>query len=72
MQQSYARVSGCHRTAYPSPSWWKTPCASTPAGLERHDVRVVREYANVPPVHVDKHKVLQILVNLIRNAKHAL
>jgi signal transduction histidine kinase len=25
----------------------------------------------VPPVNIDKHKILQILVNLIRNAKHA-
>jgi len=25
----------------------------------------------VPPITVEKHKVLQILVNLIRNAKHA-
>ena len=28
--------------------------------------------SDVPPVMVDKHKVLQILVNLITNAKHAL
>jgi C4-dicarboxylate-specific signal transduction histidine kinase len=25
----------------------------------------------VPPITIEKHKVLQILVNLIRNAKHA-
>src|SRR5690606_4233106 len=28
-------------------------------------------YSEVPPVLVEKHKVLQILVNLIRNAKYA-
>ena len=39
--------------------------------MERHGVQVVREYDQVPPVQVDKHKVLQILVNLIRNAKYA-
>jgi signal transduction histidine kinase len=33
---------------------------------------VLREYSPVPPILVDKHKVLQILVNLIRNAKYAL
>jgi signal transduction histidine kinase len=26
----------------------------------------------VPPIRVDRHKVLQILINLIRNAKYAL
>ena len=42
------------------------------ASLQRHGVRVVREYGEVPPVLADKHKVLRILVNLVRNAKHAL
>jgi signal transduction histidine kinase len=40
--------------------------------MERHHVTVLREYSEVPPILVDKHKVLQILVNLIRNAKYAL
>lgn len=39
--------------------------------LERHGITLVREFASVPPVPVEKHKVLQILVNLIRNAKYA-
>ncbi len=41
-------------------------------GLDRHKVSVVRDFApNLPPITIDKHKVLQILVNLISNAKHA-
>ncbi len=39
--------------------------------LERHEVRCVREFAAAPPVRADKSKVLQILINLIRNAKFA-
>jgi PAS domain S-box-containing protein len=39
--------------------------------LERHAVCVVREYEEVPPILAEKGKVLQILVNLIRNAKYA-
>jgi PAS domain S-box-containing protein len=39
--------------------------------LSRHDVEVIREFAPVPPMNVEKHKVLQIMVNLLRNAKHA-
>ena len=34
-------------------------------------VPVQREFDTVPPILVDKHKVLQILVNLVRNARHA-
>jgi len=40
--------------------------------IERHGVQLVREYSRSPAVLVEKHKVLQILVNLIRNAKYAL
>jgi C4-dicarboxylate-specific signal transduction histidine kinase len=39
--------------------------------MERHNIKILREYSETPPVLVDKHKVLQILVNLIGNAKHA-
>jgi predicted ATPase/signal transduction histidine kinase/tRNA A-37 threonylcarbamoyl transferase component Bud32 len=42
------------------------------AALRRHGVTVTREFASVPKVLVDKHKVLQILINLISNAKYAM
>jgi signal transduction histidine kinase len=40
--------------------------------FERHGVEVERQFSAVPPIRVDRHKVLQILINLIRNAKYAL
>lgn len=40
--------------------------------LERHDVSVVRVFAEVPLVPLDRHRVMQILVNLISNAKQAM
>lgn len=42
------------------------------AGFGRHEVQLVREISPVPPVVTDRHKVLQILVNLVNNAKYAL
>ena len=39
--------------------------------ISRHRVKLVREFGEAPPLMTDKHKVLQILVNLIRNAKYA-
>ena len=39
--------------------------------MSRHQVKVVREFAHVPAIFADRHKVLQILINLIRNAKYA-
>jgi len=40
--------------------------------FERHDVRVARQYDELPPVPTDRQKVMQIVVNLVRNAKNAL
>jgi signal transduction histidine kinase len=35
------------------------------------EIEIVREFDTAPLINLDKHKVLQILVNLINNAKHA-
>ncbi|QTH14120.1 histidine kinase [Pseudomonas corrugata] len=42
------------------------------ASLARHQVTLVKELNDVPTMALDKHKVLQILINLINNAKQAL
>jgi len=39
--------------------------------LAHHNIKLVRDYAKAPPLLVDRHKVLQILFNLLQNAKHA-
>jgi two-component system, NtrC family, sensor kinase len=71
MQQSYARVSGIIEPVSMA-SLAEDALQINAAALVRHGVHVVRNYADVPPVAVDKHKVLQILVNLVRNAKYAM
>jgi PAS domain S-box-containing protein len=35
------------------------------------DISVVREFDELPPVRIDKHKMLEILVNLVGNAKQS-
>ncbi|WPB75470.1 AAA family ATPase [Archangium violaceum] len=42
------------------------------ASLQRHGVTIHRQVSQVPRVFVDKHKVLQILINLLSNARQAL
>lgn len=39
--------------------------------LQRHGIEVARHYSDLPSLMTDRHQVLQILVNLISNAKHA-
>lgn len=40
--------------------------------LSRHNVRVIKEYADIPRIMGDKHRLLLILINLISNAKYAM
>jgi signal transduction histidine kinase len=71
MQQSYARVAGVVEPVSLA-GLAEDALQMNAAALVRHSVHVVRNYSDVPPVAVDKHKVLQILVNLVRNAKYAM
>ena len=41
------------------------------SSFERHAVHVDQDIADLPPIEVDKQKLLQVLINLIRNAKHS-
>src|SRR5437762_13438276 len=71
MQQSYATVSRvfedlqAHRLV-------EDAIAMNIGAFERHGVEVERRFSAVPAIRVDRHKVLRILINLIRNAKYAL
>ncbi|QRO02025.1 AAA family ATPase [Archangium violaceum] len=40
--------------------------------LQRHGITITRELPPLPRMQLDKHKVVQILVNLISNAKNAM
>ncbi len=70
MQQDYAGGSAVAEDAVPAEVVEEALQISA-LSLDRHGVQVRREYVAVPRVHVVRHKVLQILVNLIRNAKYA-
>jgi PAS domain S-box-containing protein len=71
MQQAYARVAGLQETLQVT-ELIDDALRLNAGAVERHHVQVIRDYAPMAPILVDKHKVLQILVNLIRNAKYAL
>ena len=70
MQQNYARTSGLLESL-PVVDLVEDALRMNVDALQRHHVKLVREFAETPPILVQKHKVLQILINLIRNAKHA-
>jgi signal transduction histidine kinase len=70
MQQSYSKLVGVpERLAVKNlvDDALRMNCGS----FSRHGVALKCEFEDVPEIVVEKHKVLQILVNLLRNAKHA-
>ncbi len=70
MQQTYGRVSGVVETVSPK-DLLEDALILNSGALTRHEVDVVREYEDVPPITADKHAILQILLNFINNAKYA-
>jgi signal transduction histidine kinase len=71
VQQSYACMSGRKENVSLSRLADDTLQINL-AGLTRHGIKIVRHYAQTPAVLTDKHSVLQILVNLVRNAQLSL
>ncbi|HVU33762.1 MAG TPA: two-component regulator propeller domain-containing protein [Opitutaceae bacterium] len=70
MQQSYARLGGVMEPVAIL-DVVEDAIQVNRATLERHDIHLVRDYATQAVVTTDRHKVVQILVNLLRNAKLA-
>lgn len=70
MQQSYAKLAGVTETVDVR-ALVEEGLRLDANGLERQAIALERQFSEVPPITVDKHRVLQILVNLLRNAKHA-
>ena len=70
MQQNYATVGGV-KEVIDLVSLVEDGLRMNAGALGRHRVEVTRDFGLVPPMNIEKHKILQILVNLLRNAKHA-
>jgi signal transduction histidine kinase len=70
MQQTYAKRCGVAESVTVT-SLVDDSIRMNIGALSRHGVAVVREIEDMPPIQADRHKVLQVLVNLLRNAKNA-
>jgi PAS domain S-box-containing protein len=71
MQQAYV-TSGGIIEVLPVADMVEDALRINAAALEQHGLRVERDLdPSLPPLPIDRNKLLLILVNLIRNAKHA-
>ncbi len=71
MQQSYARTLGVIEFQQAA-ELVEDAVRMQAATLARQRVHIERQFDVLPPIAMDRHKVLQILINLVRNAQQAL
>ena len=70
-QEDLTRTSGIHEPVLLQDLVEKALKLHSP-GFEKDHISIFREYVDLPQVLIDKQQVLQILANLIRNAKNAI
>lgn len=71
MQQNFARLSGLVEVIN-ARELVEDAVRVDEVALRSQGITLIRDFQDTPSVEVDKHKVLQILINLIRNARHAM
>ncbi|WP_224249625.1 sensor histidine kinase [Hyalangium gracile] len=71
MQQEHARYGGLVERIL-VPQLIDDALRLDASSFEQLGIVVWRDYAEVPSIEVDRHKLLQILLNLLSNARHAL
>ncbi|MEM7784385.1 MAG: ATP-binding protein [Planctomycetota bacterium] len=71
MQQSYAGVSGVQEATTVNELMQDAELLNS-SSMTKHEVVVTRDFEDLPEVLIEKQKVLQVLVNLLKNAKDAM
>lgn len=70
LQQAHARQVAIEDSIMPA-DLFESALKLLQDSLTKHEVGIERRFDPIPAVRLDTHRVLQILVNLISNAKHA-
>jgi signal transduction histidine kinase len=70
-QQNYAKVSGLIEKISLG-DLVEDALRILQSGFERHHIVLLRDFEEVPRVDSDKHQILQILLNLLRNAEQSI
>jgi len=70
MQQDHAKIYGVTETVSLAETV-EDAIQMCSGALARRDLRIERDYEELPPARLDRHKVLQILFNLLENARYS-
>jgi signal transduction histidine kinase len=71
MQQSYARPSGIKEPVGIA-ALIDDALHMGESSFAKHGIEVVKDYSSALTIATDRHKLLQIVINLLSNARHAL
>jgi signal transduction histidine kinase len=71
MQQSYARPSGLRESVMIA-TLIDDALHMGESSFAKHGIDVVKDYSTSLAIATDRHKLLQIIINLLSNARHAL
>ena len=71
MQQSYAGISGL-KQAVSVPELIEDAEVLLASSMTKHGIQVTKDYEDLPELMLEKQKILQVFVNLLKNAKDAL
>jgi two-component system, NtrC family, sensor kinase len=69
-QQNYARMLGVAEVVDLS-AVLEDAIRIHGGAYERHGIKLIRQYDPIPETALDKHKVMQIVINFLANAKYA-
>ena len=70
MQQTFAKVRGTTEYVY-MVQLFEDALKIDDAAFVRHKVTVIRQFCELQPILTEKHHVMQIILNLIKNAKQS-
>jgi PAS domain S-box-containing protein len=70
MQQAYAHTGGLRDSLSPS-ELVEDAIRLNSGALTRHEMTLVRKFSPTQKISVDRTRILQVLINLIRNSKYA-
>ena len=72
MQQSHAKTTGGVKELLVIKDLVEDALRFNLASYGKHGIDVAREYEDLPAINLDRHKLFQILMNLLSNARHAI
>jgi signal transduction histidine kinase len=71
MQQAHAKSAGGVTEILSLTSLLEDAISMNAVSYDKHHIDLARDFEPIPEIAIDRHKVMQVLMNLLSNARHA-